>query len=741
MPLNASGRVQPPGPPDVSSIPILPAPQTINEEQLAAVFHRFAKSTDHGRAPANSYEECPPPESSPSSRELAANGACLMHHQVINALAWLGLFSSPHRLTAADQRVAMRLWPQLSPRQDGRCYFPDFARVVTNLLNDGKEAGVPIAFSSQNSSLLGSPPGQPAEFVGSKMVSPPRGEKNVDLEMLKGADREGVLFRPPSDARVQIDPSQQERDAGEHRLKVELVELQSKLAMQEQRYGATEAQLRQEQTLRVQAESHASVAAQEAQRAREEAANARSHAESKATEAVMEAQRAREEAAQARAQSVMIEESQRRMREEESRIQADERYRMEERERRHREEEFRRREDDLREKLFQTKKEALEAKSEAEREARMRRDAELERERLRVEASKNEEARREAEAAILRMKEELTEISRRRPASAEPHPQGVYVPVAPRVSTDAGVTLHTSNAPASSERLTPTAPGSQHERLSQYVVDDTPLIPSAVTPPAPPLDGMTSLSRLQPKETKSTIELAQAMQSISMVGSDEGRHEEMARTTRGSGEGRSGYEPARPAGDGRSGYESGRAHADELSRLPAESAYESTRLVEGTSGMEATARSQQEARAEYESGRPPDAPSRHSSARLPPDARSGVEGASRPPTDTYSGHESARHTEGMSGAEHHPARLHPDGRSEYESTRPLDTRSGYESTRPTEGRSEAAFSRPPPDARSGYESTRLHDDRSGYESRPPDARSGYGSTRPPDAPSAHTSTR
>ncbi|KAJ9442296.1 hypothetical protein DIPPA_70201 [Diplonema papillatum] len=108
------------------------------EEQLVSVFVRFMNSSDHGSNPACSFDLNPPIPHPPSSDVLVESGAKLLYHQVTNALAYLGVFSNPHKLTAADQRVAMKLWPQLSPRQDGKSYFSDFVRVISALLMTGK---------------------------------------------------------------------------------------------------------------------------------------------------------------------------------------------------------------------------------------------------------------------------------------------------------------------------------------------------------------------------------------------------------------------------------------------------------------------------------------------------------------------------------------------------------------------------------------------------------------------------
>ena len=128
-----------------------------NSQYLAEVFQKFIGSSDYGPCPSKSFGNLAPERV--ESEDLMKNEDCrLLYHQVTNCLGYLGVFSNPDSMTASDQRVAMKLWPQLSPRQDGRCYFPDFVKVITILLQEGRsEAGTsrpPSASLASNSNMF-----------------------------------------------------------------------------------------------------------------------------------------------------------------------------------------------------------------------------------------------------------------------------------------------------------------------------------------------------------------------------------------------------------------------------------------------------------------------------------------------------------------------------------------------------------------------------------------------------------
>ena len=114
------------------------------DQQLVEVFCRFMHSKDCGSAPQASFEESARAVHGgvPSRAALDHEEVYLLHHQVTNALAFLGVFLDPAALTAADQRIIMKLWPELSPRQDGRCRLADFLKVVRQLLALGKTLSV-----------------------------------------------------------------------------------------------------------------------------------------------------------------------------------------------------------------------------------------------------------------------------------------------------------------------------------------------------------------------------------------------------------------------------------------------------------------------------------------------------------------------------------------------------------------------------------------------------------------------
>eukprot|EP01062_Namystynia_karyoxenos_P028124 TRINITY_DN21373_c0_g1_i2.p1 TRINITY_DN21373_c0_g1~~TRINITY_DN21373_c0_g1_i2.p1 ORF type:complete len:651 (+),score=80.93 TRINITY_DN21373_c0_g1_i2:184-1953(+) len=106
----------------------------LSEAELAAVYARFVGSPDCGRSPARSFAVAPRHSLQPPLQTaVRAPGVYLLFHQAVNALAWLGVFACGEAMTGSDQKVAMRLWPRLAPRQDGRCYFPDFCAVVDEI--------------------------------------------------------------------------------------------------------------------------------------------------------------------------------------------------------------------------------------------------------------------------------------------------------------------------------------------------------------------------------------------------------------------------------------------------------------------------------------------------------------------------------------------------------------------------------------------------------------------------------
>ncbi|KAJ9470532.1 hypothetical protein DIPPA_18560 [Diplonema papillatum] len=105
------------------------------EADLFEAFCKFMKSTDHGDAPKNSF---------PEVRHVVADerqraSGYLLHHQTVNAMAYLGLFDAAEQLSIRDLNLIDRLWPSLAPGNDGRCTFAAFKRAVQQHVSSERE--------------------------------------------------------------------------------------------------------------------------------------------------------------------------------------------------------------------------------------------------------------------------------------------------------------------------------------------------------------------------------------------------------------------------------------------------------------------------------------------------------------------------------------------------------------------------------------------------------------------------
>ena len=169
------------------------------EAKLVEVFSRFLHSHDCGTAPAESFAAA---ERIPAQGRdaLIQSDAHLLYHQVTNALAFLGIFSSAEESTAQDQRIIMKLWPELSPQQDGRCRLPDFVRVVSDLFALGESHSLASARTASRASSrispgrpypegrAGSTAASPSPSLpeAQRRISPPR--RTIGLRVLSGAE-------------------------------------------------------------------------------------------------------------------------------------------------------------------------------------------------------------------------------------------------------------------------------------------------------------------------------------------------------------------------------------------------------------------------------------------------------------------------------------------------------------------------------------------------------------------------
>ncbi|KAJ9450592.1 hypothetical protein DIPPA_09354 [Diplonema papillatum] len=97
----------------------------LTEGDLLQAFCQFAKSGDYYDSPTRSFNEAGYAVLNERNRD-----GYLMHHQTVNALAYLGLFESPDQLSARDLTLMNYLWPRMAPLKDGKCTYDRFRSVV-----------------------------------------------------------------------------------------------------------------------------------------------------------------------------------------------------------------------------------------------------------------------------------------------------------------------------------------------------------------------------------------------------------------------------------------------------------------------------------------------------------------------------------------------------------------------------------------------------------------------------------